>query len=83
VSKFHLIWCFIAQESSLRRKERILGENHVFIDHLLDIVWPSRIMYGSAGQCPTDCSSSTFVHHFDRILLTECLFDHILLPPAS
>jgi hypothetical protein len=32
VSKFHLIWCPIAQELSLRRKRRILGENHVSRD---------------------------------------------------
>jgi hypothetical protein len=49
VSKFHLIWCPVAQESRLGRKEQILGENHVSRDLLSDIVWPSRTMYYSAG----------------------------------
>jgi hypothetical protein len=30
VSKFHLIWCPITQESRLGRNGRILRENHVF-----------------------------------------------------
>jgi hypothetical protein len=39
MSKFHPIWCSIAQESSLGRKGRILGENHVSRDLLVDNVW--------------------------------------------
>jgi hypothetical protein len=49
VSKFHPIWYPIAQESSLERNGRILGENHIFIDLLPDIVWPSWTMYGPTG----------------------------------
>jgi hypothetical protein len=38
VSKFHLIWCPIAEEPSLGRKRRILGENCVSRDLLPDNV---------------------------------------------
>jgi hypothetical protein len=40
VSKFHLIWSIIAQESNLGRKEQILGENRIFLRP-------------PTGQCPT------------------------------
>jgi hypothetical protein len=40
-------------------------------------------MSNPTGQCPTDSFSLMFIHYFDRILLTECLFDLILLLLAS
>jgi hypothetical protein len=46
VSKFHLIWCPIAQESSLGRNERILGENRISRDLPPDNVWSQRTMSG-------------------------------------
>jgi hypothetical protein len=46
VSKFHLIYSTIAQESNLGRKGRILGETRVSRDLLPDIVWSYRTMSG-------------------------------------
>jgi hypothetical protein len=40
-------------------------------------------MSGPSGQCPPDSFSLTFIHYFSRILLTEYLFDSILLLLAS
>jgi hypothetical protein len=40
MSKFHSIWCPMAQESSLGRKGRTLGENRIF-------------ERPPTGQCPT------------------------------
>jgi hypothetical protein len=83
VSKFHPIWCHIAQESSLGRKGWILVKNHVFRDLLSDNVGFYDTMSKTPGQCPTDSFSSMFINYFGRILLIECPFDPILLLLAS
>jgi hypothetical protein len=44
VSKFHTIWCPIAQESSLGRTGRILGENRVSRDLPADNVRSQQTM---------------------------------------
>jgi hypothetical protein len=98
VSKFHLIWCPIAQESSLGRKGRIMGENHVsrylpadnVRSHrtMFDLQFEfseisHRTMFGPTGQYSSDNFSPMFIHYFGCILLTECSFDPIFLPLAS
>jgi hypothetical protein len=54
-----------------------------FRDLQSDIVQNSQTMSKIPGQCVIDSFSPTFVHCFDCILLTECPFDHILLPLDS
>jgi hypothetical protein len=56
VSKFHLIWCLVAQELSLGRNGQILGEVRVFqrppAEHCmsqLNNVWPGQTMYDPVG----------------------------------
>jgi hypothetical protein len=51
VSKFHLIWCPISQESRLKRKGQILGENHVSRDLRPDKVWLYQTKFKIPGHC--------------------------------
>jgi hypothetical protein len=73
VSKFHLIWCPIAQ---------VWEERGGFWEKITFLETSYRTMPEISGQCSTDSFSSTFVLCFGRILLTECPFDPIPFPLA-
>jgi hypothetical protein len=81
MSKFHPIWSTIAQESNLGRKERILGENHVFQRPTGPFSF--ELQKPPVGQCPTETFSPMFFHGSSHILLTGYPIDHILFPLHS
>jgi hypothetical protein len=90
MSKFHLIWCPIAQESRLGRKGHILGKNRVSRDPQSDKVRLYQTKSEIPGHCPalpqtlSDLGFRPDVHapFFSR-LLSRCSIDLILFPLRS
>jgi hypothetical protein len=80
VSKFHPIWCFIAQESKLKKS---FGVDRTYPAILPDISSKTGHIRSNAGHVCWTVFSPMFIHCFGHILLTECPFDPILLPLAS
>jgi hypothetical protein len=77
VSKFHPIWCLIAQESKLRRK--FLGDQ-TYPAILPDISTEIGHIRSKVGYVHWTFSTATFDNSFGHILLTGCLIDPILFP---
>jgi hypothetical protein len=77
VSKFHLIWSNITQESNFGRKGWILGRKICSRDFLPDFVWPYRTLFENPRHCPTWTFSPMFIHDFGHILLIRCPIDLI------
>jgi hypothetical protein len=78
VSKFHLIWCLVAQELKLGRK--FLGgpdisDNFTGYIHRYQIYIRSKV-----GHVCWTFSAAIFYDYFDHILTTRCLIDPILFP---
>jgi hypothetical protein len=80
VSKFHPIWCLVAQESKLRRM--FLGGSDIS-DSFSRYIHQNRTYQSRDGHVHWTVFGLTSIHCFSRILLTECPFDLILLPLAS
>jgi hypothetical protein len=74
LSKFHPIWCLIAQESRLRRK--FLGGPDIYPFFW---IYPAETghIWSKAGHVSRTVFSPTFVHCFDHILLTGCPIDPV------
>jgi hypothetical protein len=70
VSKFHLIWSIIAQESSFRKKVTDFGKKNL-------------LLRPPTGLCPLESFSPTLVHCFGYIFLIGDPIDPILLPLRS
>jgi hypothetical protein len=79
VSKFHSIWCPIAQESRLKRKGWILWENRVSRYLIPDKVRNSHTLSGPTPDIVRPrVFNPMFVNSFRHILLTGCPIDPIL-----
>jgi hypothetical protein len=94
MSKFHLIWCIITQESSFERKCSSFLQA-VFITRVIRCQYRTPVPFyqtpvlftglvrSVTGQVRSCVFSSTFIQCFERNLLTVSPIDHILLLLAS
>jgi hypothetical protein len=80
VSKFHLFWCPVAQESKLRRKFLV---GRTYPARFPDISAEIGHIRSKAGHVRRGVSAATFIHCFGHILLTGCPIDPVLFPLRS